>query len=81
MGPQLRLLFVAVLTVSLIHSSYGGLFEILSSKSFDRKNVCQLRLYAVREFIETNNIIESDLPIRKSRRNDKSFETYGKHII
>ena len=34
----------------------------------------------MREFIETNDIIEKDVAKRKSRRNDKSFETYGKHI-
>ena len=33
----------------------------------------------MREFIETNDIIEKDVAKRKSK-NDKSFETYGKHI-
>ena len=83
MGQQLRLIFVAILTISVIHTSYAGLFsnryQVLSSNSIDRE-ICQLRLYAVREFIETNDIIEHDVPKRKSRRNDKSFETYGKHI-
>ena len=83
MGQQLRLIFVAILTISVIHTSYAGLFsnryQVLSSNSFDRE-ICQLRLYAVREFIETNDIIEKDVPKRKSRRNDKSFQTYGKHI-
>ena len=86
MGQQLRLIFVAILTISVIHTSYAGLwsnsykdYKVLSSNSIDRE-ICQLRLYAVREFIETNDIIEKDVPKRKSRRNDKSFETYGKHI-
>ena len=83
MGPQLRLIFVAILTISVIHTSYAGLFanryKVLSSNSIDRE-ICQLRLYAVREFIETNDIIESDVPKRKPRQTDKSFQTYGKHI-
>ena len=83
MGQQLRLIFVAILTISVIHTSYAGLWsnryhQVLSSNSIDRE-ICQLRLYAVREFIETNDIIEKDVAKRKSK-NDKSFETYGKHI-
>merc|ERR1711976_379821 len=84
MGQQLRLIFVAILTISVIHTSYAGLWsnryhQVLSSNSIDRE-ICQLRLYAVREFIETNDIIEKDVAKRKSKRNDKSFETYGNAV-
>ena len=64
------LLFIVGYHLSDGKSRYGRY------QNYDKK--CQLRLYAVPEFRVSNDIIDSDMRVRRQRRNDKSLSTIGK---
>merc|ERR1712001_379906 len=63
------LLFIVGYHLSDGKSRYGRY------QNYDKK--CQLRLYAVPELRVSNDIIDSDIRVRRQRRNDKSLSTIG----
>ena len=66
----LFLLIIVACHLACAKSRYGRY------QQYDKK--CQLRLYAVPEFRVSNDIIDSDIRVRRQRRNDKSLSTIGK---
>ena len=67
---KILLLFIVGCHLACGKSRYGRY------QNYDKK--CQLRLYAVPEFRKSNDIIDSDVRVRRQRRNDKSLSTIGK---
>merc|ERR1712001_394335 len=65
----LFLLIIVACHLACAKSRYGRY------QQYDKK--CQLRLYAVPEFRVSNDIIDSDIRVRRQRRNDKSLSTIG----
>merc|ERR1712224_178985 len=66
------------------HSGFGwiiilliGCSIILPIKGWGNKEKCQLRLYAVQEFMVSNDVINDNTPARHQRRTDKSLSTVG----
>ena len=55
-----------------------GCSIILPIKGWGNKEKCQLRLYAVQEFMVSNDVINDNTPARHQRRTDKSLSTVGK---
>ena len=55
-----------------------GCSIVLPIQGWGNKEKCQLRLYAVQEFMVSNDVINDNTPARHQRRTDKSLSTVGK---
>merc|ERR1712141_622464 len=54
-----------------------GCSIVLPIQGWGNKEKCQLRLYAVQEFMVSNDVINDNTPARHQRRTDKSLSTVG----
>ena len=72
------MIFLRLLATILFCAELSSSLFIPKVRSFDEPfDKCQLKLYAVEEYLVPNESIDTNIAARKDRR-DKSMETIGK---